>query len=183
MAEQTPEFHDQNVEKASEDQAKPEVVKDETPVESAADTVFEAATELETSPAVEAFEAAKQALVEGIEQAAPSAHENPAAEHAVPHMANETVVLGRTIPLPIYTVVFGALAILTAVEVIIGTAPHGGLTIPVLLGIAIAKAALVVMYYMHLRTDSRIFTYVLLIPVIFFLLSTIFLLAVPTTGY
>jgi cytochrome c oxidase subunit 4 len=104
-------------------------------------------------------------------------------EHTAPAHQDKTELFGRTIPLPIYTVIFGALAILTVIEVLIGTAPHGGLTIPTLLGLAIAKAALVVMYYMHLKTDSRIFTYVLLVPVIFFLLSMLFLLAVPPKAY
>jgi cytochrome c oxidase subunit 4 len=110
-------------------------------------------------------------------------HTSGEAAHTPDTHQDTTVIMGFTLPYPIYTVVFGALAILTAIEVLIGTAPPGGLTIPVLIGLAIAKAALVVMYYMHLRTDSRLFTYILLIPVGFFILSTLFLLAVPLRGY
>jgi caa(3)-type oxidase subunit IV len=52
-----------------------------------------------------------------------------------------------------------------------------------MLSLAFVKAVLVVMYYMHLRTDSRIFTIVLLLPVMVTLLATLYLIAVPVTGY
>ncbi len=96
---------------------------------------------------------------------------------------DETVLFGITIPFPIYTVVFGALAVLTVIEVLIGTAEHGSLTIPVLFGIAVAKAVMVVLFYMHLRTDNRIFSIVLLIPLIMAIISIIFLLIVPPVAY
>ncbi|MBZ0274753.1 MAG: cytochrome C oxidase subunit IV family protein [Anaerolineae bacterium] len=108
-------------------------------------------------------------------------------EHTTPegndHLKNETVVFGVKIPLPLYTVIFGVLAIFTAVEVLIGTAEHGSLTIPVLFGIAVAKATLVVLFYMHLRTDNRIFAWVLLIPLFLVTVSILYLLIVPPVGY
>lgn len=101
-----------------------------------------------------------------------------------PH-SDTVVLLGREITVPggIYTVVFFALALATILEVIIFELPRGGLTIPLMLAFGFIKAVLVVMYYMHLRTDSRLFTFVLVIPVGVALVATLFLMAVPVTGY
>ncbi|MBZ0306623.1 MAG: cytochrome C oxidase subunit IV family protein [Anaerolineae bacterium] len=100
------------------------------------------------------------------------------------HDSDTVTLLGRqfTIYGGIYTVVFIGLAILTVIEVAMGSI-KAGWTIPLLLGMALAKAALVVLYYMHLRTDSRIFALVLLLPLGMALLSVLYLLAVPPTGY
>jgi len=38
-----------------------------------------------------------------------------------------------------------------------------------LLGLAVSKATLVALYYMHLRYDSRMFAVIFLIPVVFFI--------------
>jgi cytochrome c oxidase subunit 4 len=59
--------------------------------------------------------------------------------------------------------VFYILAVLTAVEVGVTYLPIP--RIPVLLPIAIAKASLVAMYYMHLRFDQPIFRYLFLFGV------------------
>lgn len=93
-----------------------------------------------------------------------------------------TVVLGREIPLPLYTVVFIALGILTIVEVILGGV-EGVLRIPLLLGFAVVKAYLVVYYYMHLKTDSRVFAVVLAVPVFVALVSLLFALVTPPGNY
>jgi caa(3)-type oxidase subunit IV len=95
---------------------------------------------------------------------------------------DKTVILGRELPLPVYTVVYGGLAILTLIEVGLSQLPHGFLTIPVLLAIAFFKAGLVVWFYMHLNTDSRIFAITLIIPVIMVVIAILFLMIVPT-GY
>ncbi len=50
------------------------------------------------------------------------------------------------------------LAVLTALEVAVYYMHIGALEIPVLLGLSIAKFALVVMFFMHLKFDSKIFT-------------------------
>lgn len=98
------------------------------------------------------------------------------------HDDDTTVVMGRVLPYPIYTVVYGALALLTVIEVLLSQVPQGFLTIPILLLIALFKAGLVVWFYMHLKTDSRIFAITLLIPVVMVVLATFFLMIVPT-GY
>lgn len=100
-------------------------------------------------------------------------------------LSDTTTVLGRTVTVPggIYTVVFVFLAVATVIEVIFGSFPSGLLLIPLLLGIATVKAGLVVAYYMHLRVDSRLFLYILIVPLVLALLATLYLIAVPPTGY
>jgi len=101
------------------------------------------------------------------------------------YLSDEVALLGRRFSVPggIYTVVFGGLAVATLIEVLIFELPRGFLTIPLMLSLALMKALLVVLYYMHLRTDSRIFALALLIPVGVALAATLYLLAVPPTGY
>ncbi|NJL57394.1 cytochrome C oxidase subunit IV family protein [bacterium] len=94
-----------------------------------------------------------------------------------------TILFGRELPVPIYTAVFGALALLTVLEVLIAEIITSDVKIPFLLGIAIAKALLVVLFYMHLREDSRLFALALVLPLAIATLSGLFLLAVPTGGY
>ena len=83
-------------------------------------------------------------------------------------LSDTTVVLGREITITggLYTVVFILLAVATVLEIIIGGLPEGVLLIPLLLAFAVIKATLVVMYYMHLKTDSRLFTWVLIVPLL-----------------
>ncbi len=59
---------------------------------------------------------------------------------------------------PNYLVIFGALTALTALEVGVTFLPLP--RILVLLPIALAKAALVAMYFMHLKTDRPIYRYI-----------------------
>jgi caa(3)-type oxidase subunit IV len=114
------------------------------------------------------------------------AHEEPAhsaAAHGPKHYdEDKTVLFGRELPFPVYTVVYGGLALLTLIEVGISQIPSGFLTIPVLLAIAFFKAGLVVWFYMHLNTDSRIFAITLIIPLVMVIIATLFLMIVPT-GY
>ena len=110
---------------------------------------------------------------------APDTHEASGAKH---YDEDTTVVFGRELPFPVYTVVYGGLALLTLIEVGLSQLPHGFLTIPILLIIAFFKAGLVVWFYMHLNTDSRIFAITLTIPLIMVIIATLFLMIVPT-GY
>ena len=84
--------------------------------------------------------------------------------------------------MPVYTAVFVILGALTFTEVVLSEIISGDLAIPFLVAIASAKAVLVVMYYMHLRHDDRVYTIVLAVPVVLAILSILFLLGVPRTG-
>lgn len=108
----------------------------------------------------------------------------PAEAHAPAHKRNETVLFGRTIPMPLYTVVFITLGVITLIEVIIAEVFPEGIfkTLPLVV-LSLGKAVMVVMFYMHLKEDSRIFTFTLILPILIALVSALFLLAVPITGY
>ncbi len=98
-------------------------------------------------------------------------------------IANDEVRLfgGRSLRLPggIYTFVFIILAVLTIIEIVLSDLPEGALRVIILFAIAIAKAALVVIYYMHLKSDRRVFAWVLLISLAFAIFGGFFLLLSP----
>lgn len=96
---------------------------------------------------------------------------------------DSTYFFGRIIPMPMYTVIFGVLAVITLIEVVISELPEGFLGTLSLVTLSLAKAVLVILFYMHLRNDSRVFVVALILPLIIGLISAMFLLAVPTTGY
>ncbi len=100
---------------------------------------------------------------------------------AHPHNDN-AVIFGKEYPFPVYTAVYIGLAILTLIEITLSQAPRGFLTIPIMLIISISKAGLVVWFYMHLKSDSRIFALALLLPVIMVTITTIYLMLIPV-GY
>jgi cytochrome c oxidase subunit 4 len=142
-------------------------------------------TSEKTAPTPEEMTDLRRPMVEAV---AAEATVHAAAAHDDDHAAllsDTTTVLGREITVPggIYTVVFGFLAAATVVEVLVGALPTGWFLILLLLVIATIKAILVVAYYMHLRTDSRLFTYVLLTPLGLAVIAALFLIAVPPTGY
>ncbi len=70
---------------------------------------------------------------------------------------------------PNYWLVFAALAIMTAIEVAITYMP-GIPLVPVLLTMSFLKAMLVILYFMHLRFDSKWFSFIFFVP---------FLLVIP----
>lgn len=150
---------------------------------------LESSEQAADSPVVQGFDAAVSGIQEGIESlgGAPS---HPVEAMAIDsHHDDDTTTIaafGRTVtlPVPIYTAVFGLLAALTLIEVMIAEVITAEvLKIPLLVGIAIVKALLVVIFYMHLRSDSRVFALTLLLPVLVALLSMLYLLGVPPTGY
>jgi cytochrome c oxidase subunit IV len=64
---------------------------------------------------------------------------------------------------PPYLLVFASLAVLTAMEVavaMIPRLPHA----PFLLALMTVKVALVLLYFMHLKYDSKWFSFIFLIP-------------------
>ena len=70
---------------------------------------------------------------------------------------------------PPYLLVFLALAVLTAVEVGVTYVPAIP-QVPVLLGLSLVKALLVILYFMHLKFESRWFAFIFFVP---------FLLVIP----
>lgn len=61
---------------------------------------------------------------------------------------------------PNYFIVFGLLAGFTLVETLVSYVQQESIKLPVLLALSVVKAALVLLYFMHLKFDSRIFSYV-----------------------
>jgi len=65
----------------------------------------------------------------------------------------------------IYTVVFAALFVLTILELYVNSLIEGKTPqVAALVSLMMAKAALVVLYYMHLRWESRVLRWLVLIP-------------------
>ena len=74
------------------------------------------------------------------------------------HAGNDSVHTGHPTPATYFKVAM-ALSILTAIEVaIFYVTPLSFGIIPILAVLSIGKFALVVLYYMHLKFDSQIFT-------------------------
>lgn len=68
---------------------------------------------------------------------------------------------------PTYVTIFVVLAALTAVEVGLTYLPMPRLLlVGLLLALALCKASLVAMYFMHLRFDSRLLTLIFVMPVV-----------------
>jgi cytochrome c oxidase subunit 4 len=78
------------------------------------------------------------------------------------------------------------LAVLTGLEVGAYYMELGALEVPLLLGLSIAKFALVVMFFMHLKSDSKIFTWLFVAGLVLavFMVSALMMLYhwVPTLG-
>lgn len=62
----------------------------------------------------------------------------------------------HVVPVKLYIAVFGALMVLTAITVAVAFVDLGALNNVVMLGVAITKATLVVMYFMHVKYSTRL---------------------------
>lgn len=76
---------------------------------------------------------------------------------------------------PNYLLVFASLAVLTAIEVGITYVPQIPQA-PTLLALSFFKAMLVILYFMHLRFDSRWFAFIFFIPFVLVLPMLVVLL-------
>ena len=67
-----------------------------------------------------------------------------------------------------YVGVFAGLGILTAIEVALAFVVRleANLLIPILLLLAVAKAALVAMFFMHLKDDTKWFSLIFIYPIL-----------------
>jgi cytochrome c oxidase subunit 4 len=63
---------------------------------------------------------------------------------------------GHISPLKTYFTIFGLLMVLTTTTVIAAFINMGPLNFPIALGIAITKATLVILFFMHLKYSSRL---------------------------
>ena len=59
-------------------------------------------------------------------------------------------------PLSVYLGIFGALMVLTIITVAVAWIDLGSLNIMVALGVAVVKATLVVLYFMHVKYSSKL---------------------------
>ena len=82
---------------------------------------------------------------------------------------------------PNYVLVFVALAVLTIAEVLLSMVGEGGIVTVLLVLMSFAKIILVSMFYMHLRHDNKLYTYIFLIPIPFVLLIAAALLIAQLT--
>ena len=73
-------------------------------------------------------------------------------------------------PVRVYLTVFAALAVLTGVTVVVTGFDFGPFNLIVALGVAITKAALVVLYFMHARYSPRLTSVVIATAVAFFVI-------------
>jgi cytochrome c oxidase subunit IV len=95
-------------------------------------------------------------------------------------MSDETKVEAKKSHRGTYILVFVALAVLTALEVTVTYLPIP--RIPVLIPLALIKASLVALFYMHLKFDKKVFSVVFIMGLLMgvgLILSLIALFAPP----
>lgn len=151
-----------------------------TPLEAAVTEAVAQSEAAADNPAVRAWDEAVQTTLDEAAQIADGGAISMTADHA----HSDTVVLpylgAITVPGGIYTVVFGILGLLTVAEVLVAEIfADGFLKLIFLVVASLSKAVLVVMFYMHLATDNRIFRVVLLVPLLVVIISILYLVAVP----
>ena len=76
---------------------------------------------------------------------------------------------GHVSPKPLYYAIFAALMVLTGITVGVAFINLGNLNFPVAISIAIVKATLVVLFFMHVKYSSRL-TKLIVATGVFFLL-------------
>jgi cytochrome c oxidase subunit IV len=76
----------------------------------------------------------------------------------------------HVVPATVYYIVFGALMALTAATVAVAYVDLGRFNIAVALGVAIVKATLVVLFFMHVKYSSRLVQLVVLASVVWLII-------------
>ena len=89
----------------------------------------------------------------------------PLAEPSAGHHAEHHVV-----PVRVYLTIFAALMVLTVVTVVVTGFDFGPFNLIVALGVAITKASLVVLYFMHARYSPRLTGVVIAAAIAFFVI-------------
>ena len=90
----------------------------------------------------------------------------PDTQHAPDHHDDHEEHLGHVVPLKLLAGVFAALIVLTVLTVAAINVDLGALNVWVALAIAVAKAALVALYFMHLRWDNPFNALVLVVALV-----------------
>lgn len=80
----------------------------------------------------------------------------------------------HVVPLPVYLGVFAALMVGTLLTVLAARMDFGWLNTPVALLIACSKAALVILFFMHVKYSSRLVGLVVVVSIVF--LAILFLI-------
>jgi len=60
---------------------------------------------------------------------------------------------------PNYLFIFIALAVFTGIETLVSYVQQEAIKFPTLIVLSVAKALLVLLYFMHLKFDSKVFSY------------------------
>ncbi len=76
----------------------------------------------------------------------------------------------HVVPWTVYALIFAALCVLTVTTVIVAHFDFGPFNLIVALGVAITKASLVVLYFMHARYSPRLTGVVIAAAIAFFII-------------
>jgi cytochrome c oxidase subunit 4 len=91
-----------------------------------------------------------------------AAHVHPESEKAYPEH--------QVVSWKLYVLIFAALCLLTGVTVLVTGFDFGPLNLVVALGVAVAKASLVVLYFMHARYSPKLTAVVISAAIAFFVI-------------
>lgn len=91
--------------------------------------------------------------------------------------AHDGGVLGHVVPVRVYLAIFGALLVLTATTTGAAYVDLGRLNVVIMLGIAVTKALLVILYFMHVRWSTRLTQIVIASGVVFFAILVLLTMA------
>jgi cytochrome c oxidase subunit IV len=98
-------------------------------------------------------------------------------------MSTESKHVTKHVPAKVYVAVFALLFVVTAIEVgITSVISDEGLKIIILLTLAVIKALLVMMFFMHLKYDTKTYSVLLIFPLFMaILLAAVVLVAAAST--
>ena len=92
---------------------------------------------------------------------------NPTPSPQANSAAGSDPPLAHVVDIRVLLVVFAVLMVLTAITVSVSYFDFGALNLFVAMSVATVKAALVALYFMHLRYDNVFYAFVLLVAVVF----------------
>lgn len=86
-------------------------------------------------------------------------------------------VLGHVVPIRVYLVIFATLLALTGATTAAAFVDLGRLNVVIMLGIAVTKATLVILYFMHVRWSTRLTHLVVVSGFVFFAILVLLTMA------